>query len=154
MTEEARSRLDIQPCELAEANAFVARFHRHHRPVPGHKFSLQVVDESGSVRGVAIVGRPVARMADDGLTLEVNRVATDGCPNACSALYGAARRAAFALGYRRLVTYTLPSESGASLRGAGWRLIGEAGGGSWSRPSRGRIDRHPLQPKLRWEAQQ
>ena len=139
------------PCDLSEANAFVELHHRHHGPVVGHKFSLAVA-KGDTVCGVAIVGRPVARMLDDGLTLEITRVATDGTKDACSALYGAARRAAFALGYRRLVTYTLPSESGASLRGAGYRCIGEAGGGTWSCPSRPRVDKHPLQTKLRWEA--
>jgi hypothetical protein len=144
-------RLTVWPCPLDEANAFVKRHHRHHPPVVGHKFALSVADETGEVRGVAIVGRPVARALDDGLTLEVLRVATDGCHNACSALYGACRRAAFALGYRRLVTYTLASESGSSLRGAGWKCLGFAGGGSWSRTSRPRVDKHPTQIKLRWE---
>jgi len=148
----SRDRLTIVPCSLADANAFVQRHHRHHQPVPGHKFSIGVTDANGRLRGVAIVGRPVSRMLDDGMSLEVNRVATDGCPNACSALYGATRRAAWALGYKRLVTYTLPSEGGASLRGAGYRLIGEAGGGKWTRPSRPREDAHPTQTKLRWEA--
>lgn len=101
----------IVPVELAEANTFVRQHHRHHGPVVGHKFSLGVSDGE-AIRGVAIVGRPVSRMLDDGQTLEVTRVATDGARNAASALYGAARRATFALGYRRLVTYTLPSESG------------------------------------------
>lgn len=145
-------RLTVVPCGLRPANAFVRQHHRHHRPTRGHKFSVAVADEAGAVRGVAIVGRPVSRHLDDGWTLEVCRVATDGCPNACSALYGAARRAAFALGYRRLVTYTLLEEGGASLRGAGWRLIGEAGGGTWARQTRPRVDQHPLQTKLRWEA--
>lgn len=85
------------------------------------------------------------------MTLEITRVATDGTKNACSALYGAARRATFALGYTRLLTYTLPEEGGSSLRAAGYRLVGEAGGGSWSRTSRPRVDMHPLQQKLRWE---
>lgn len=79
--------------------------------------------------GVAIVGRPTARMLDDGWTVEVTRLATDGAHNACSILYAAAWRAARAMGYRRCVTFTLPEEGGASLRGAGWRCIGEAGGG-------------------------
>src|SRR5262245_36137843 len=136
--------MTVVPCQLAEANAFVSQWHRHHQPVIGHKFSLAVAD-GDTVRGVAIVGRPVSRMLDDGLTLEVARVATDGCRNGCSMLYGACRRATFALGYRRLVTYTLPSESGASLRGAGWKLLGSAGGGSWSRSSRPRVDKAPLQ---------
>lgn len=140
----------IVPLTLAEANAAVLRWHRHHKPVPGAKFSLGFV-KNGVVVGVAIVGRPVSRMLDDGDTLEVNRVATDGTKNTCSALYGAARRATFALGYRRLVTYTLPEEGGASLRGAGFTLLGEAGGGSWSRAGRPRVDTAPLQGKLRWE---
>lgn len=147
-----RAKLSIVPVGLDEANAFVAQHHRHHHPVPGHKFSIGVADESGAIRGVAIVGRPVARMTDDGLTLEVNRVATDGCPNACSALYGAARRAAWALGFERLITFTLPEEGGASLRGAGWKLMGEAGGGKWGREGRPRVDKHPTQIKMKWEA--
>ena len=140
------------PLPLAEANAFVQQHHRHHGRVVGHRFSLGVADVTREIRGVAIIGRPVARHLDDGLTLEITRVATDGAKDACSALYGAARRAAFALGYKRLVTYTLPSESGASLRGAGYRCVGEAGGGSWNKPSRPRVDKHPTQTKLRWEA--
>lgn len=144
-------RLTVTPLDLDEANEFVRLHHRHHRPVVGHKFSLGVADEYGVIRGAAIVGRPKGRFDDDGMTLEVNRVATDGCANACSALYGAARRATFALGYRRLVTFTLPEEGGASLRGAGWKLLGKAGGGRWSCKSRPRVDLHPTQKKLRWE---
>jgi hypothetical protein len=149
---QCQIRLSVVPLSLAEANEFVRIHHRHHKPAVGHKFSLGVADESGQVRGVAIVGRPVARMSDNGWTLEVNRCATDGTPNACSALYGAAWRAAKALGYKRLITYTLPEEGGSSLRGAGWICLGEAGGGSWSCKSRPRIDTHPLQTKLCWEA--
>lgn len=145
------SRLAIVPMDLSGANAFVDQFHRHHRPVPGAKFCIAVAI-GDKVVGVAIVGRPVARRLDDGWTLEVNRTCTDGTKNANSMLYGAARRVTFALGYRRLVTYTLPSESGVSLTAAGWRCLGEAGGGSWSRPSRPRIDKWPLQKKLAWEA--
>lgn len=113
------------------------------------KFCTAVSD--GEIRGVAIAGRPVARMLDDGETLEVIRVATDGERNACSMLYGAVRRAAVALGYRRVITYTLPEEGGASLRGAGFRCVGEAGGGTWNRKGRERTDTHPTQVKLRWE---
>lgn len=143
--------LIIIPCDLDDANAFVRQHHRHHGKVVGHKFSIAVV-EGETVVGVAIVGRPVARMLDNGLTLEVLRVATDGTKNACSILYGACRRATFALGYKRLVTYTLSTESGVSLRAAGWREIGAAGGGSWNVPSRPRVDKHPTQLKIRWEA--
>lgn len=103
-----------------------------------------------------MVGRPVARHYDDGLTLEVNRVATDGCENAGSALYGAAWRAAKALGYRRLITYTLASESGASLRGSGWRVVAERAARSWSNASvaRPRVDTNTAtdQMKILWEA--
>ena len=150
---EAQQRLEIVPLTQREAVAFVANIHRHHKPSRGDVFRLGVADESGEIRGVAMVGRPVARHLDDGWTLEVTRVATDGCPNACSKLYAAAWRAARALGWRRLITYTLPEEGGASLRGAGWREIGAAGGGSWNCKSRPRVDLHPTQLKIRWEAQ-
>jgi len=137
---------------LEEANQFVAKYHRHHGRVVGHKFSLGIL-ELDELRGVAIVGRPVARMLDDGFTLEVTRVATDGVKDGCSSLYGACRRACFALGYKRLITYILQSGNGTSLKAAGWRCLGEAGGGSWSRPSRLREDNHPLQGKIRYEVE-
>lgn len=144
--------MNIQPISLAEANAFVSLHHRHHKPVVGHKFSIAVADSA--VRGVAIVGRPVARKLDDGWTLEVNRLCTDGAKNACSMLYGACWRAAKALGYRRLITYTLPEEGGASLAASGWRLIGLRGGGNWNVKSRARIDTAEALrgQKLLWEA--
>lgn len=138
------------PIGLDEANVFVSRHHRHHAPVVGHKFSIGCADESEIV-GVVIVGRPVSRHRDDGVTLEVTRLCTDGTRNACSFLYGAAARAGFALGYRRIGTYILKSEPGTTLLASGWRLIGERGGGSWSVPSRPRVDLHPLEPKLLFE---
>lgn len=136
---------------LDEANTFVAQHHRHHPPVVGHLFSIGA-SLGDKIVGVAIVGRPVARMRDDGLTVEVTRLCTDGTRNACSFLYGAAARAAFALGFQRIGTYILASENGATLRASGWRLIGERGGGSWSVPSRPRVDKHPTQAKLLFEA--
>jgi hypothetical protein len=136
--------------ELAEANAFVEQHHRHHKPVIGHVFSLGAVLR-GKIVGVVIVGRPVARMRDDGETAEVTRLCTDGTKDACSFLYGAAARAAFAIGFKRIGTYILASEPGTSLVAAGWRLIGERGGGSWSVPSRPRVDKHPTQGKLLFE---
>lgn len=145
-------KLTICPLPLDEANAFVAQHHRHHVPVVGHKFSIGVADEDGTVRGVAIVGRPVARNRDDGATLEVTRLATDGCPNACSALYSAAWRAAKAMGYRRIGTYILDTEPGTSLKAAGWHVVHATSGGSWSRGERPRVDKHPTQGKLLWEA--
>jgi hypothetical protein len=143
-------KLKIVPITLKASNEFVAKHHRHHKPVTGHKYSVAVADETG-VRGVAIVSRPTARMSDDGLTLEVTRLATDGVENGCSMLYRAAWRIASAFGYSRLITYTLASEPGSSLRGAGFHCLGQRGGGSWSRPSREREDKHPLELKLGWE---
>lgn len=149
----AERQLLIIPVQLREANAFVEQHHRHHQPVVGCLFCLAVSDGE-TVHGVAIVGRPIARILSDGWTAEVTRCCTDGTRNACSMLYRAAWRAARAIGYRRLITYTLPEEGGASLRGAGFSLIGEAGGGSWSRKERPRIDLHPLQTKLRWQIEE
>lgn len=135
---------------LADANAFVTAHHRHHKPVIGHLFSLGAI-QGDKLVGVAIVGRPVARMRDDGLTAEVTRLCTDGTRNACSFLYGASARAAFALGFKRIGTYILASETGATLKASGWRLIGEVKGRSWSCPSRPRTDKHPTQNKLLFE---
>lgn len=142
--------LEIVPTTIRAACSFVAQHHRHHRPPRGAILAIGAAKD-GRIVGVAMLGRPVARRLQDGWTAEVIRLATDGTRNACSLLYGAAWRAARALGYRRLVTYTLPEEGGASLRASGWRLIGEAGGGSWDRRERPRVDEHPLQAKLRWE---
>lgn len=146
-----QSRLNVVPVDLTDANEFVAQYHRHHVPVVGHKFSIGVVDRGGDLRGVSIVGRPVSRIRDDGWTLEVTRCCTDGCPNACSALYAAAWRAAKAMGYRRIGTYTLISEPGTSLRAAGWVVVGETPGRSWDVPSRPRVDKHPLGARQLWE---
>jgi hypothetical protein len=145
------SRLAHVRIELAEANAFVEQWHRHHCPVQGHLFSLGATLDDEIV-GVAIVGRPVSRLRDDKLTAEVTRLCTDGTKNACSFLYGAAARATFALGFKRIGTYILATERGVSLYGAGWRLIGETAAESWSRSSRPRVDKHPLQKKLLFEA--
>jgi hypothetical protein len=140
--------LVVRPVSFAEACAFISRFHRHHAPPQGHKWSLSAWN--GHLCGVAVVGRPVARMADNGLTLEVTRLCTDGARNACSCLYAAAARAAQAMGYEHIITYILASESGASLRAAGWEKETDGAGGTWSRPSRGRKDGHPLEAKERW----
>lgn len=145
--------LHLVPVDFATACAFVASWHRHHKPPVGHKFSLGVADGETLV-GVAMVGRPVARHFDDGLTLEVNRTATDGHHNANSMLYGAAWRAAQALGYQRLVTYTQGDESGASLRAAGWRVVNELSERKgWTTPSRPRDNRGVDHiPRTLWEA--
>lgn len=142
--------LFLFPVTLREANAYVAAHHRHHRPVQGCICCVGISTDTGPC-GVAIIGRPVARLLQDGWTAEVVRCCTDGTRNAPSMLYGTAWRAVRALGYRKLITYTLPEEGGASLRGSGMRLIGAAGGGTWNREWRPRIDTHPTQTKLRWE---
>jgi len=121
------SKLAVERIGLDEANAFVAQHHRHHGPVIGHLFSIGAA-LGDRIVGVAIVGRPVSRHRDDGVTVEVSRLATDGTPNTCSFLYGACARAAFALGFKRIGTYILASEPGVSLTAAGWRLIGETPG--------------------------
>ncbi len=135
---------------LDEANAFVDQHHRHRKPVVGHKFSIGAA-LGDKIVGVVIVGRPVAEGLDDGLTLEVTRLCTDGTPNACSFLYGAAARAAFALGYQRIGTYILKTEAGVSLKAAGWRLVAEVRGRSWNSRGRPRVDKYPMQDKLRFE---
>jgi hypothetical protein len=143
-------KLKLLPTSLRAANSFVGVFHRHHGKARGHKFSIAVGCDSG-ICGVAIIGRPVSKALDDGLTMEVTRVCTDGTRNACSFLYGAAWRAIKALGYHKGITYTLASESGASLRGAGWKPVARVKGRTWSRPKRARTDKHPLEDKVRWE---
>jgi len=144
--------LVVVPITLAEANAFVATHHRHHKPVRGCRFCV-AVSNNDAICGVAIVGRPVARHLDNGWTLEVNRVCTDGTRNACSMLYSTAWKAAKALGYRRLITYTLPEEGGASLRASNWTCIGLRGGGNWNSKTRPRIDTDELLQgqKTLWE---
>ncbi|MTK11867.1 MAG: hypothetical protein F8N39_07215 [Clostridiaceae bacterium] len=144
------SHLRAVPIDWQEACAFVADLHRHHEPPAGWKFGIGAGLDGLLVGGV-VVGRPVSRVRDNGRTLEVTRLCTDGTRNACSFLYGRAVRAAFALGYDRIGTYTLPQEGGASLRAAGWRLVGERGGGSWSREDRPRTAKSPTSPKLLWE---
>jgi hypothetical protein len=145
--------LRLVPVRFRDACGFVEMWHRHHTPPAGCKFCIGVALDEVLV-GVAIVGRPVARFLDDGLTLEVTRTATDGTPHANSMLYGAAWRAAKALGYRRLVTYTQQGESGSSLQGAGWRVIAERPARpGWDCPSRprGATGTEGI-PRTLWEA--
>lgn len=119
--------LELRPIDFQTARDFVGMNHRHNKPPVGHKFSIACYD-GNRLCGVCMVGIPIGRYLDDGLTLEVNRNCTDGTKNACSMLYGAAQRAAKALGYKRIITYTLESENGASLRASNWICDGRAGG--------------------------
>lgn len=142
--------MKIVPIFQDEAFAFIEQYHRHHKKPVGSLFQL-AVSLNDKIVGVAVVGRPVSRMLQDGFTAEVTRLCTDGTKNACSKLYAACWRASKELGYRKLITYILDSERGVSLNAAGWKLIGQRGGGSWSVPSRPRVDKHPLQKKLLFE---
>ena len=140
-----------QPISKSEANEYIKRHHRHHKPTQGWKFGI-AVNDGEKVVGVAVVGRPVARHLDDGLTLELTRLCVnEEIKNAASFLLGKVRRAVFALGYSRLITYTLENEPGVSLLAAGWKLIGRRGGGKWDRCDRPRKDVHPIGVKLLWE---
>lgn len=143
--------LRIVPIDLADAREFVAAHHRHHEPPIGHKFSVGVAVGD---QLVAIVGRPVSRVIQsEGATLEVIRTATDGTRNANSMLYGACRRAAFALGYDRLITYTQGDETGSSLRAAGYRVVAQRPARpGWDTPSRPRANRGDWVARTLWEA--
>ncbi len=142
--------LELQPITWQEACKFIAQHHSHHKPGQGWKFGT-AVNDGEKIVGVITVGRPVSRVLDDGWTLEVTRCCTDGTPHVASKLYAAAWRASKALGYRRLITYTLVSEQGTSLIAAGYKVVGQIKGHSWNSPSRPRIDKAPLDDKILWE---
>lgn len=146
--------LHLVPVSQETANDCVTRWHRHNDPSPGDKFRVGVATADGTLVAVGIAGRPIARNFDNGQTIEVTRVAADGTRNACSMLYGALARAAWALGYTRVVTYTQADEDGASLRAAGYRVIAERPAhNGWSRPSRPRDDaRRVVTARTLWEA--
>ncbi len=142
--------LEVVPMTLTESKAYILEHHRHHQPPVGGLFSIGASDGEKIV-GVVVVGRPVARMADNGWTVEVTRLASDGTKNVCSMLYRAAWRAARAMGYRKLITYTLQTEPGTSLKAAGFELVGEVTKRSWNTPSRPRVDKDERQARFRWE---
>jgi hypothetical protein len=147
-------RLHVVPLSWNQAQQLVDSLHRHHKRPRGHKLSIGVALEDGTVVGVAVLGRPVASTLDDGTTLEVTRVATDGTGNANSCLYGAARRIAREMGYRRVITYTEQGESGASLRGAGWRAASHrAARDGWNGPARPAGRDTGGVARTRWEVQ-
>jgi hypothetical protein len=143
-------KLTVVPVSISEAKAFVNAHHRSRKAPISGKFALGVSDETGCVRGVAMVGRPVSRGLDDGWTLEVQRLCTDGAKNACSMLYSACWRAARALGWRKLITYIESTETGVSLSAAGWQELGRVKGRSWHCKSRPRVDVYPKQEKIRF----
>lgn len=142
--------LELQPVDFNEACEFIRQFHGHHLPPIGWKFGI-AVNDGQRVCGVITVGRPVSRMLDNGYTIEATRCCTDGTPHVASKLYAAAWRAARAMGYKRLITYTLKEEAGISLIAAGYRVVYETKGGSWNVPSRPRVDKAPTGPKKLWD---
>ena len=137
------------PLELKQANEFVDQLHRHHDPVHRDKFRVGC-ENGGKLVGVAQLARPVSRMLDDGKTIEVVRLCTDGTPDACSFLYGRAARIAKEMGYGRIITYILDSESGTSLKAAGWIKDGDTSGANWNCASRPRKTTAPTCKKQRW----
>ena len=152
--------LAVHPIELKEANKFIIEKHRHHDKVQGHKFSLGCFKDKKLV-GVAICGRPVSRNLDNGLTLEVTRLCSDGTDNVVSKLLSACRKAAQAMGFEKIITYILENESGISLKASGWFCEdNNVGGGSWNRPNRYRDEetinlfeikkKYPKLKKQRW----
>jgi hypothetical protein len=148
---EAPEYLRIIPLTLAQANNLVRRIHRHHKPCVGHRFSIGVADQTGVLRGAAIVGRAVARKVDQNLILEVSRLVTDGTSNACSVLYSACARVAKEMGYIKIQTYILESEPGTSLKASGWISEGASGGGDWNCNQRKNRRRdQPMDQKQRW----
>lgn len=143
--------MELQPITLRAANAFILVHHRHRPPARGCNFAL-ALNDAGQIHAVAVVGRPSSRHLDNGTTAELTRLCTDGTPNAASQILSAARRAAQALGYKRLLTYTLDTEPGTSLRAAGWQATAKTPARSWNRTTR---PRNPspsdTQAKIRWE---
>ena len=144
--------LKLKPVALREAQRFIAEYHRHNKPPVGCKFAIGAMD-GDRLCGVVVVGRPIARAYDDGYTAEVTRLCTDGTRNACSLLYSAAWRTAKGMGYTKIITYILETESGTSLKASGWHeASGLRGGRNWSCPSRQRKDQdvYHIQKRLWW----
>lgn len=159
----SESKMKVCPVSLSVANSFIEQLHRHHTKVQGHKFSIGC-EVDGELVGVCVIDRPVSRYMDDGKTLEVTRLCTDGTKNACSFLYGRAARIAKDMGYEKIITYILETENGSSLKASNWHCEEDsAGGGNWSCPSRpreieltqisfiqGKERKYPTCKKQRW----
>jgi hypothetical protein len=149
--DEAQANMKIKavPISLKTAAGYISTHHRHHQPLQRDKYRVAAV-VSGEIVGVVQVNRPVSRILDDGKTLEVVRLCTNGERNVCSFLYSRAARIAKELGYEKIITYILCSESGDSLRASGWHKEADIKGKSWDCPSRKRVDKHPICDKQRW----
>jgi len=147
-----KSKREFVPLSLKEANEFISKFHRHNEKVRGYKFAIGLV-EDGELIGVAVAGRPLARLLDDSKTIEILRVCVkDGHKFANSQLYGRITKICRLMGYKRIITYTLKRESGSSLKAAGFKPVAEVKPQVWDRPSRKRRFQNVyLEPKIRWE---
>ena len=132
-----------------QANAYIVEHHRHHGRVTGHRFIIGA-EKAGELVGVAIGGRPRARMVEQYRHVEVSRLCSAGARNVCSFLYSRCSRVAREMGFRSVFTAILESESGTSLKAAGWAYAYTTRGGSQDRPSRRRVDRSPTEPKQIW----
>lgn len=144
----SHSSLEIRPITFRAASEYINMHHRHHRATVGCKFCIGLFDGDKMV-GCAVSGRPVSRRLDDGLTCEINRLCTDGTKNACSMLYGASCRIAKAMGYKKVITYILESENGASLKASNFTCEGVAGGTHWT-GVRNKGQAIPHEMKTRW----
>lgn len=146
--------LIVFPATLKEANVYITEYHRHHKPVQGHRFSVGVRTGDGIIHGMCVVGRPVARGLDYTTNAEVTRLVTDGTKNACSILYAASARACTAMGFLRIQTYILEEELGTSLKASGWSFDTMTAGGDWASSKvyaeQGRRQDQPQGPKQRW----
>ena len=140
--------LEIRPITYQQASQFIIQYHQHHGPPQGCKFCIGAF-VGGKMVACVVCGRPVSRMLDNGRTCEITRLCSDGTPNACSFLYGACCRIAKAMGYKRIITYTLASENGASLRASNFLYDGIAGGVKWT-GIRDRGQKIPSEMKNRW----
>jgi hypothetical protein len=141
--------MKVVPLTLDAANELVRGWHRHHKPVQGHRFSIGAMQD-GQLVGACIVGRPQARMVDQYSECSVTRLVTFGGKNVCSFLYGAAVRIAKEMGFDQIRTEILASEPGTSLKAAGWKFSHMTSGGKWSRPSRERKRTEQEGPKQVW----
>jgi hypothetical protein len=143
--------LEVIPLTIKQLNAYVEEHHRHHKKVQGHRFSIGVIDQDGTLHGAASVGRPVARGCDPNRTAEVTRLVTDGTDNCCSILYAAAARACKAMGFKKIQTYILETELGTSLKASGWVQEAVTAGGQWTGTNgKPRRTDQPTCKKKRW----
>lgn len=147
-----RIKFFVIPLELREANEFIGRLHRHHKPVQGHRFSIGAVrEDTKELVGVCTVGRPVARKTNPKEVLEITRMCTDGTYNACSFLYACAARIGKELGYISIQTFVLDTETGSSLKASGYKLVGKSSGGQWVHTDgKPRRSDQPTCPKNKW----